>query len=298
MRDPYDVLGIERNADDAAIKKAYRRLAKKYHPDANKGDPSAAQRFSDVTAAYDFLNDSEKRRAFDHGEIDADGNPVMFGFGRGARARQGAGAHAGSFGGFSSDDIFADLFSGLRGRQAPFTARGEDVSYTLTLPFEDVARGVKRRVTLANGRTLDVTIPRGVNDGRVIRLRGQGNPGVGGGPDGDALVTVHVEPHPLFERDGNDLKLTLPVTLYEAVLGGKIRVPTLDGSVELNVPAGSSSGRVLRLKGRGIAPDSGKAGDLYVTLKIVLPPSDLELETFLRKRSITKPYSVRGPEFD
>ena len=141
-------------------------------------------------------------------------------------------------------------------------------------------------------------IPRGVQDGQLIRLRGQGNPGIGGGTPGDALITVHVEPHPLFERDGHDLRLALPVTLYEAVLGAKIRVPTLEGSVELAVPPSSSSGRVLRLKGKGIVPETGPAGDLYVTLRIVLPPSDLELEAFLRKRSITKPYSVRGPEFD
>ena len=301
MRDPYDVLGIERNAGDADIKKAYRRLAKKFHPDANKGDPQASQRFSDVTAAYDFLSDADKRRAFDQGAIDADGNPVVFGFGRRARSPEGAGAAGEPFGGFAAEDVFADLFGSLRGRaqggQGPFGVPGQDVSYTLTLPFEDVASGARRRVTLAGGRTLEVKIPQGVEDGQQIRLRGQGNRGLGGGPPGDALITVHIEPHPLFERDGNNLRLTLPVTLYEAVLGGKVRVPTLAGSVELNIPAGSANGRVLRLKGKGITPETGPAGDLYVTLKLVLPPPDLEFETFLKKRSITKPYPVRGPEF-
>lgn len=302
MRDPYDVLGVARDATDAEIKKAYRRLAKKYHPDANAGDETAAQRFSDVTSAYDFLNDAEKRSAFDRGEIDANGNPMGFGFGTGHGGMGGrAGAAGGeTFGGFAAEDIFADLFGGLRGRPGggPFASPGQDVSYTLTLPLQDVATGATRRVTLAHGRTLDVRIPRGVQNGQLIRLRGQGNPGASGGPDGDALITVRIEPHALFERDGNDLKITLPVTLYEAVLGGKVRVPTLAGSVELNVPPNSSSGRVLRLKGKGIKPERGTAGDLYVTLRLVLPPADLELEAFLRKRSITKPYSVRGPEYD
>jgi DnaJ-class molecular chaperone len=296
MRDPYDVLGLARDAGEPEIKKAYRRLAKKYHPDANTGDPEATRMFSDITAAYDFLSDADKRRAFDRGEIDADGNPRMFAFGRGARAAHGAGEARG-FGGFSTEDIFADLFSGLRGsRQGPFTAAEPETSYSMTLAFMDAVRGARRRVTLADGRAVDVQIPRGVEDGQVIRLRGQGGIGISG-VAGDVLITIRVEPHPLFERDGHHLRLTLPITLYEAVLGAKVRVPTPDGSVELAIPPSSSGGRVLRLKGKGIRPESGPAGDLYVTLKIVLPPSDLELEAFLRKRSITKPYSVRGPEF-
>ena len=296
MRDPYDVLGVKRDASEPEIKKAYRRLAKQYHPDANKGDPNAGQTFSDATAAYDFLNDGEKRRAYDRGEIDADSNPTMHGFGHRGQTH---GPHSAQFGGgFSAEDIFADLFGGSRGRQRPFAAAGQDQQYTLSLPFADVASGATRRVTLSSGRTLDVRIPRGVEDGQIIRLRGQGNPGMGGGPPGDALITVRVEAHSLFERDRQDLRLDLPVTLYEAVLGAKVRVPTLDGSVELAIPKNSSSGRVLRLKGKGIVPEHGPPGDLYVTLKLVLPPPDLGLETFLRERSVTTPYSVRGPEFD
>ncbi|NND49326.1 MAG: J domain-containing protein [Rhizobiales bacterium] len=298
MRDPYDVLGLKRNASEADIKKAYRRLAKKFHPDANAGDAKAAQQFSDASAAYDFLKDADKRKAYDSGEIDADGNPKMFAYGRGQHPGHGAGGGGRPFGGFASDDIFADLFSGLRGsRQGPFAQPEPEIHYTMGLPLADMAKGAKRRVTLGDGRTIEVTIPRGVQDGQVIRLRGQGPAGMNGAP-GDVMITVRMEPDQLFERDGNNLRLTLPITLYEAVLGAKVRVPTMDGSVELNIPASSSGGRVLRLKGKGIAPESGPAGDLYVTLKIVLPPADLELETFLRKRSITKPYSVRGPEFD
>ena len=296
MRDPYDVLGVKRNAAEADIKKAYRRLAKKYHPDANASDPKAAQRFSDVTAAYDFLSDAEKRRAYDRGEIDADGNPRMFAFGRGRRAAQGGGGGR-PFGGFSSDDLFADLFSGLRGTaQGPFETPEPEAHFTINLPLVEALKGAKRRLMLGEGRTVEVTIPRGVQDGQIIRLRGQGPAAFGGGPS-DVLIQVAVEPDPLFEREGNNLRLTLPITLYEAVLGARVRVPTLDGSVELNIPPSSSGGRVLRLKGKGVAPEAGPAGDLYVTLKIVLPPSDLELEAFLRRRSITKPYSVRGPEF-
>jgi DnaJ-class molecular chaperone len=306
MRDPYEVLGVGRDASPAEIKKAYRRLAKQYHPDANQGDKRATERFGEVTSAYDFLNDKDKRGAYDRGEINADGNPkgfdFAFGRGRGQRGpfradQRGRGGDPLGGAGFTAEDLFADLFGGARGRQGGFAAPGQDVSYTLALPLEEAARGATKRLTLAHGRTLDVRIPQGVADGRQIRLKGQGNSGIGGAPPGDALITVKLEPHKLFEREGNHLKLTLPVTLYEAVLGAKVRVPTLTGPVDLAIPANSSSGRVLRLKGRGIAPESGPPGDLLATLHVVLPPTDLELEAFLRKRSITKPYAVRGPEF-
>lgn len=308
MRDPYKVLGVERGAKEAEIKSAYRRLAKKLHPDANKGDDKAAQRFAEISAAYDLLKDQDKRARFDRGEIDAEGNPKGFagdpfapggpfaGAGHGAAAD---GSWSFRSGGFRTEDMFADLFNQRRSGGGPFSgmSAGRDVAYTLTVPFLEAVRGGVRRVTLSGGRTLDVRIPKAVENGQQIRLRGQGEPGPGGGPAGDALITIRLEPHPLFERDGDTLRLTLPVTLYEAVLGGKVRVPTPSGSVEMTIPPNSSGGRVLRLKGRGVEHEGGPAGDLLVTLRIVLPDTDLELETFLRKRSITKPYSVRGPEF-
>lgn len=315
MRDPYKVLGVERGAKEGDIKSAYRRLAKKFHPDANAGDEKAAQRFGEVSAAYDLLKDKEKRGQFDRGEIDASGNPMGFAgdpfgpggpFGPKGGARSGGGEQFG--GAFRAEDIFSDLFGRARSggahtvRGGPFAGGafggGRDVAYTLTVPFLEAVKGTVRRVTLSGGRTLDVKIPKGVQDGQQIRLREQGEAGQGGARGGDALITVRVEPHPLFERDGANLKLTLPISIYEAVLGGKVRVPTPSGTVDLSIPSGSSGGRVLRLKGRGVESEKGPAGDLLVTLRIVLPETDLELETFLRKRSITKPYSVRGPEFN
>ena len=328
MRDPYKVLGVPKRASEAEIKSAYRKLAKKYHPDANSGDDKAAGRFAEVSAAYELLKDKEKRALFDRGEIDAKGNPTGYGadpFGpggpfagaRAAGARRG-GQRAGPFGGARAEDIFSEFFSaagrsdshgggagpgnmgGMGG--SPFggaASSGRDISYTLSIPFSEAIRGAVRRVTLAGGKTLDVKIPKGVADGQQIRLRGQGEADPRArGRAGDALITVKIEPDPLFERDGNTLRLTLPVTLYEAVLGGKAKVPTPTGSVELTIPARSSSGRVLRLKGKGVATEKGPAGDLLVTLRIVLPASDPELEAFLKKHAPTRPYSVRGPEFD
>ncbi len=317
MADPYKVLGISKLASEAEIKSAYRKLAKKYHPDANKGETKAADQFSEAGAAYELLKDKEKRALFDRGEIDAKGNPTGHGagpFGAGgpfAGARRG-GRASGPFGGVRAEDIFSEFFSsagrggsaGTGGRHFdgdPFSraqSGGRDISYTLSVPFNEAVKGVVRRVTLSGGKTLDVKIPKGVADGQQIRLRGQGEADPRGGRAGDALITVRIEPDALFERQGNTLRLTLPVTLYEAVLGGKVKVPTPTGSVELTIPAGSSSGRVLRLKGKGIPTENGAAGDLLVSLRIVLPSSDLELEAFLKKRSITKPYTVRGSEFD
>ena len=311
MRDPYKVLGVSKRASQAEIKSAYRKLAKKYHPDANTSDDKAAGRFSEVGAAYELLKDKEKRALFDRGEIDAKGNPTGHGadpFGPGgpfAGARRTE-RQTGPFGDARAEDIFSEFFSaagrgGMGGTGGgPFAGApggGRDISYTLSIPFIEAIGGTVRRVTLAGGKTLDVKIPKGVADGQQIRLRGQGEADPRGGRAGDALITVKIEPDALFERDGNTLRLTLPVTLYEAVLGGKVKVPTPTGSVELTIPAGSSCGRVLRLKGKGVAPEKGPAGDLLVTLRIVLPASDLELEAFLKKRSITKPYSVRGREF-
>jgi DnaJ-class molecular chaperone len=305
MRDPYQVLGVARIATDAEIKKAYRKLAKQHHPDANQDDAKAAQRFAEITGAYDLLTDRAKRAQFDRGEIDADGKPVHRGFNPfgGAEAAGGGPfrrwSGRGERGGFHPEDVFSEIFSSFGERTARPPRRGRDLGYTLKVSFVDAARGTKTRVTLGGGKTLDVNIPAGVAGGQQIRLRGQGEAAPLGGPPGDALVTVEIEPHPLFVREGNDIRLELPITLYEAVLGAKVRVPTLDGSVEVTVPPNSSSGKVLRLKDRGIRL-TGQAlpGDQLISLRIVLPDQAGEdLKTFARMLQDKTPYSVRGRHF-
>lgn len=292
--DPYSVLGVARGASEAEIKKAYRTLAKELHPDRNQGNPKAAERFAQVTSAYDLLNDKDKRAKFDRGEIDADGNPsAPFGFGGGRGGGGGyrpAGGSAGfDFGTDSSDfgDIFEGLFgragggfsSGFGRRTAPPPARGADRAYRLRVPFEDAATCKPQRITLADGKTIDLKLSPGVETGTQMRLGGKGDPGPGGA--GDALVTIDVQPHAFFKRDGDNVLLDLPVTLAEAVAGGKVKVPTVDGPVMLNVPAGSSSGRVLRLKGKGFHRKGGERGDQLVTLMIDLPSDDPDLRAFV-----------------
>ncbi len=284
MRDPYSVLGVAKSASAAEIKKAFRALAKKHHPDTKGGDVASQKRFQEISGAYDILGDKEKRAKFDRGEIDANGNPRFdqgaqgfegSPFGRGGQARdfhsawtnQGAGETAE---GFRAEDIFSDLFGG--GRRRNQVRKGEDYELATTVSFSEAALGATRRVTLPDGRDLDVRIPTGLKDGQQIRLKGQGAPGANGGPSGDILLSVSVAPHPYFTRDGNDLKLDLPVTLQDAVLGGKVTVPTLTGQVALTVPPNSNSGAVLRLKGKGVpARGASGAGDLYVRLVITLP---------------------------
>ena len=276
---PYDILGVSKDATQAEIKKAYRKLAKALHPDLSPGDKGKAAEFQKIGAAYDILGDEEKRRRFDAGEIDASGQE------RPERQfyRQNAGADPErryqSTAGFDDfedvSDIFSDLF-GRRGwaRAGPaqgFAARGADVRYHLDVDFLDAARGAKRTVPLPDGQTIDLSIPAGVRDGQTLRLRGKGQRGIGGGPAGDAYVEMTVKPHPMFRRDGNDIEVDLPITFDEAVLGGKVEVPTLTGPVSMAVPKGASSGQRLRLKGKGIRPAKGPAGDQYVRLKIVLP---------------------------
>jgi len=305
MRDPYQVLGVGKGASAADIKSAYRQLAKKFHPDSNPGDDKAAARFSEVSSAYELLGDKDKRAQFDRGEIDAEGKPVFQGFNPFAGGAGGT-ASAGGFDGaqgINPEDIFSEIFGafGERGRTRTRTrqpARGSDLRYTLKVDFTEAANGATRRVTLGGAKTLDVTIPKGVTDGQQIRLRGQGEQPPGASP-GDAIVTVQVQPHPIFTRDGNDIRVDLPVTLYEAVLGDTVRVPTLDGSVELKIPPGTSSGRVLRLKGKGLQPKgSSTAGDLLVTVRIVLPKAvDGELEAAARRLRDDAPYDVRGAQF-
>ncbi len=326
MRDPYEILGVSKGASEAEIKSAYRRLAKKLHPDANKHDPKAASRFAELNAAYEIVGDDDKRKAFDRGEIDAEGKPRFHGFegaqpggggfGPGAGhfesfsfgpdgfQRRGSGGAGGMGGGF--EDILRDMFgNAARGRAhgtqfepqdfgAPST--GQDLHATLTITLPEAAKGTKTRVHLPTGKDVEVKIPAGLTSGQQIRLKGQGWPSATA-KAGDALITVNVAPHPLFKPDGADLRLELPIALYEAVLGGKVRVPTLDGAVELAIPAGTDSGRTFRLKGKGLkAKDGNKSGtgDLLATVRIVLPDrSDDELKELMRKWREQKPYDPR-----
>ncbi|MFM8859983.1 MAG: DnaJ C-terminal domain-containing protein [Methylocystis sp.] len=285
MRDPYEVLGVSRASSGGDIKKAYRLLAKKYHPDRNRDDLKAKERFSEISSAYEILGDETKKAQFDRGEIGSDGKPRGFeGFGAGpggfSQAWRQNGAPGGeqhfefNFGGNRGGGFedFFDLFGGGRRRGKAEAQRGEDVSATATVTLETLAKGGPVRVILPNGRTLEVKVPAGVEDGKQIRLRGQGQTGLGGNQPGDAIITIKLAPHPYFKVEGRDLKLELPITLYEAALGAKVAAPTLDGKVELAIPAGSNGGRALRLRGKGLPAADGKtAGDLYVVLRPVLP---------------------------
>jgi DnaJ-class molecular chaperone len=273
--DPYSVLGVARGASEADVKKAYRKLAKELHPDTNK-DKAAAERFSRVTAAYDLLSDKDKRARFDRGELDGDGNPAApFGFGGG-----GGGFNPSAGGGADFGDIFEGLFGGragrggFGGRSAP-PQKGANAAYRLAVTFEDAAAGRAQRITLGDGKTIDLKLPNGVENGTQMRLSGKGEPGPAG--HGDAIVTIQIGNHPFYRRDGDAVRLDLPVTLAEAVLGGPVRVPTVDGPVMLNVPAGSSSGQTLRLKGKGFTGKSGVRGDQLVTLAIAVPANDAAL---------------------
>ncbi len=270
MKDPYKVLGIGRNTGQGGVKAAYRKLARDLHPDRSPDDPKAEEKFKTLSAAYALLSDPDKRARYDRGEIDAEGNPRHMG-----SPRRGAGKRAG---GSPFDDFF-------RGRQKRWgqglKIKGADITYTLGVDFLDAARGATKRVSMANGKTLDVVIPPGTRDGQTLRLKGQGTMGLGGGPAGDALVEIQVVPHPLFKRQGDNIHVDLPVSLPEAVLGGKVEAPTIDGPVSVTVPAGSNTGTKLRLKGKGLWRSAKKRGDQYVTLQVVLPrKKDKDLEHF------------------
>ncbi len=285
-------MGLSPRASDSEIRAAFRKLAKKHHPDANPEDKKSEDKFKEISAAFDIIGDSDKRKKFDRGEIDDEGRDRGSPFGqwsqRGAGAGYGPGGQGGGPGGGPGagasfediGDIFSDLFGARRG--GPQTSRGRDVRYRLEVDFLDAVRGGKKRVTMPDNRTLNLAIPAGVEDGQTLRLRGQGEGGPGGA--GDVYVEVKVKPHPIFERNGEDVHIDAPISLKEAVLGGKITVPTIAGDVAVTVPKNTSSGAVLRLRGRGIAKSkSGVAGDQYVKLKIVLPEGgDPDLEEFVK----------------
>jgi len=313
MRNPYDVLGVSRSASEAEIKKAFRKLAKTYHPDSNKDDPKAKDKFAEANAAYEILGDAGKRAQFDRGEIDAEGKPRFQGFEGFGGGRGRGGARPEDFAGFSGfsgfggsrssrsnagadfgDDLFSQFFADAfrSGGEAPRQGRarsqkGEDVSATLTVTLEEVAQEAKKRIRLSTGRDVDVVIPKGVSNGQVIRLRGlgQGAPGI---DPGDALLTINFAPHERFTPEGSDLRLRLPVEIEEAILGGTVRVPTLTGSVEMKIPPMTNSGRTFRLRGKGLPTKTGH-GDLFVTTEIRLPEVvDEDLMEYARKRHSAK----------
>lgn len=293
--DPYTVLGLKRQASEDEVQKAYRKLAKKYHPDLNPGDAKAEERFKAVSGAYGILGDTGKRASYDRGEIDASGTErAQHDFHRGFGGSSGAGG-AGQAGFGDAGDIFSEIFGARGGGGArSFRMRGSDIRYQLTVTFLDAVNGARRRVTMPDGQALDVAIPPGTRDGQTLRLKSKGTPGRGGGGSGDALVEVTVRSHPFFMREGDDIQLELPVSLKEAVLGAKVRVPTPEGEVSLTIPKGSNTGRVLRLKGKGVAKKGGGRGDELVQLKILLPDSiDSELEDFVKRWSEAHDYNPR-----
>jgi DnaJ-class molecular chaperone len=282
MKDPYEILGVTRTANADDIRKAYRRLAKTLHPDLNPGDKDAETRFKEASGAYDLLSDAEKRRRFDAGEIDASGaeRPRQQ-FYRDFAGRSGGDGRYYTTSGFAdfgdADDILSELF----GRAGQRRMRGGDLHFRLRVDFLSAVNGASERVTLPDGRVLDVPIPAGAGEGQTIRLKGQGEAAPAGGEAGDALIELSIAPHPIFQRRGDDILIELPITLSEAVLGGKVKTPTPSGAVMLSVPKHSNTGAVLRLKGKGVRRGDGGAGDAFVTLQIMLPPqSDAALEDF------------------
>jgi DnaJ-class molecular chaperone len=292
--DPYSTLGVTRGASDGEVRSAFRRLAKSCHPDLHPGDQAAAERFKSLSAAYDIVGDPERRRQYDAGMIDARGEPVRHPYAK------PAGAYSGGEGTFS--DVFSDLFGnatrpGTRHNARPgFHVRGQDVRYTLEVSFLEALTGTKKRVTMPEGGVLDLTVPEGVADGQVLRLKGKGKPGFGGGEAGDALVEIHVAAHPDFQRIGDDIHMSLPVSLDEAVLGGKIEVATPTGRLQLALPKGTSSGRLFRLKGKGVkSAATGERGALLIAVRIVMPTEiDDGLAYFMSEWKKKHPYNPRG----
>jgi DnaJ-class molecular chaperone len=296
--DPYAVLGMKPTATQDEIRKAYRQLAKKLHPDLNPGDKQAEEKFKQVSAAYDVLGDADKRARFDRGEIDASGaerpRERYYRDFHDAGAQEHAYSSGAGFADFAeNEDILRDIF-GRAGRERQFKLRGQDVLYRLPVEFLTAVNGGTKRITMPGGGTLDVTIPPSTRAAQVLRLRGKGGPGIGGGEAGDALIEIEVEPHRYFRREGDDIHLELPVSLPEAVLGAKLDVPTPSGPVRMSVPKGANTGSVLRLKGKGARRSDGSHGDEYVTLKVVLPETvDPELEEFAQRWQAGKAQNPR-----
>ncbi len=300
LDDPYKTLGVAKDASQADIRRAYRKLAKKHHPDLNPGNAKAEDIFKRVSAANELLSDAKTRGQFDRGEIDAAGHerapePNYRDHAEGDMGRRYSRAGAGGWSDEEFGDLFSSMFNGAqRGAGPPRTARGEDEHYALQTSFLDAVNGTTSRLTLPDGRTLDVKIPPGTEDGQTLRLHEQGEPGRNGGPRGDALIEIRVAPHPFFTRDGQDIRLDLPVTLAEAVLGGPVEVPTPAGPVRMTIAPGSDSGTQFRLRGRGVPAHGGhEAGQLYAKVRVVIGPPDAALSDFLRTWKPEHPVSPR-----
>ncbi|HXV00834.1 MAG TPA: J domain-containing protein [Caulobacteraceae bacterium] len=296
-QDPYQELGVARGASADDIRKAFRKLAKQHHPDANPGNKASEERFKRASSAFDILGDPDKRKKFDAGEIDADGRETMRGFsghpfGQGGHPfGQGGDPRGAGFENVDLDEILGGIFGGRRG--GGFASRGGDVRASLEIDLEDAILGAKKRIAFADGRTLDITIPPGASDRQVMRLKGQGSPGRAGA--GDALIELILKPHPRFRREGDALVMDVPISVPDAVLGGKVEVPTPDGPVTLNVPKGSNSGSTLRLRRRGLADGHGRRGDLLARLVVTLPEdADDKLETFAEEWRRDRPYAPRS----
>jgi DnaJ-class molecular chaperone len=309
--DPYQVLGVPRTASADEIRKAFRKLAKANHPDTNPNNKAAEERFKQVSGAFDILGDATKKKKFDAGEIDSDGRETFAGFSRGQGGGQGGpwgpppggggfGGHRESFEGVDLGDILGEMFGGARGGRAGgqgggfggFSQRGGDVRARLEIDLEDAIKGAKKRISFSDGRTIDVTIPKGAQEGQTLRLKGQGSPGRAG--PGDAFIELTIAPHPTYRREGEALVMDVPITVYDAVLGGKAEAPTPDGPVTLTIPKGSNTGARLRLKGRGLADARGVRGDLFARLVVALPDTpDAELETFAEGWRKSRPYTPK-----
>lgn len=313
-RDPYQELGVSRTATADEIRKAFRKLAKENHPDTNPGNKAAEERFKRVSAAFDIIGDAEKKKKFDAGEIDADGRETFRGFGGGQgpwgsrpagsydAGGFGRGGYRESFEGVDLGDILGEMFGGggagaragggRGGGFGPFSQRGSDVRARLEIDIEDAIRGGKKRIAFSDGRTIDVTIPKGAQEGQTLRLKGQGAPGRAG--PGDAFIEISIAAHPIYRREGEVLVMDVPVSVYDAVLGGKVEAPTPDGPVQLTIPKGANTGSKLRLKGRGLTDSSGRRGDLFARLVVTLPETpDPELEAFAEEWKKKRPYSPR-----